>query len=727
MEKVRRKRIGRRILGGVLSVALTLGLMPGNVLTVKAEESNSTAPSVTAFATPEQLMSSDNFALHSDYKGVAQKVYFGKNGDSKQTWYIAGSDADNSIVLLGDPALPMETDTVFEDDPSTEKTYESNWGCTYEAIFEEDEVVYPNHYGASDLRLSTLKALEKNTSIFTTSEQSIMQTTRVYTDDGKQRDDSSAEYTYYTEDVLYTAYGDYEDDGYITVGANSAGSLNDGLKVSLKSAPYNSGAEFWLRAPFFDVNGEHVLLARPGNSVGISIVNVDNAVVPAFRLNLSSVLFASAAPAATSDDVEVGTIAAGEAMTLRLNGSNSNIGSGVADVDNEIIRVTKGSTAGTVSLVVQGNDGTSDWYYSKMISADTTVYVSNIESALTSFGISDVDLSSCKIWLETTIDNVTYAVNIHMDEDSDGYCDECGKIVDGIGAKLAGYSLRLDGNIGVNFYMELDASVLEDDTAYMQFTLPNVAEPVKIYVNSVEGSTKVINSKTYYVFTCEVAAKEMTDTIKAQIFCSNGTKTGTEYEYSVREYAVSLLGRTGATDKEIALAKAMLNYGAYAQTYFGYNLNNPANAGYVDNTLAIDTSTLGSYVPKVDVTAGSALTYAGSTIRLEAELKVRHYFKLTDGATVPPGLNLYEAPANATVTDPYCYYESDGIAFANWGTKTDYTAVAGNSISYCPLSYVTTVVANTNADLTTGEEAVKLQNLMKALYLYYQAVQALGK
>ncbi|MBQ9142373.1 MAG: hypothetical protein IJX63_11380, partial [Lachnospiraceae bacterium] len=211
MEKVRRKRIGRRILGGVLSVALTLGLMPGNVLTVKAEESNSTAPSVTAFATPEQLMSSDNFALHSDYKGVAQKVYFGKNGDSKQTWYIAGSDADNSIVLLGDPALPMETDTVFEDDPSTEKTYESNWGCTYEAIFEEDEVVYPNHYGASDLRLSTLKALEKNTSIFTTSEQSIMQTTRVYTDDGKQRDDSSAEYTYYTEDVLYTAYGDYED------------------------------------------------------------------------------------------------------------------------------------------------------------------------------------------------------------------------------------------------------------------------------------------------------------------------------------------------------------------------------------------------------------------------------------------------------------------------------------------------------------------------------------
>lgn len=116
MKKVKTNKLGRRIQSFVLTVALMVELMPGNVMTVRAEESSSTELSVTAFATPEQLMSSDNFALHTDYTGVAQKVYFGTNGERQQTWYIAGSDAADSIVLLCDPLLPMATGTMFEND-----------------------------------------------------------------------------------------------------------------------------------------------------------------------------------------------------------------------------------------------------------------------------------------------------------------------------------------------------------------------------------------------------------------------------------------------------------------------------------------------------------------------------------------------------------------------------------------------------------------------------------
>ena len=61
----------------------------------------------------------------------------------------------------------------------------------------------------------------------------------------------------------------------------------------------------------------------------------------------------------------------------------------------------------------------------------------------------------------------------HPDADNDGKCDDCGAIIDGIGAKLAGYSLSLTGNIGVNFYMELTDQIIADKDAYMQFTLPN--------------------------------------------------------------------------------------------------------------------------------------------------------------------------------------------------------------------------------------------------------------
>ena len=62
-----------------------------------------------------------------------------------------------------------------------------------------------------------------------------------------------------------------------------------------------------------------------------------------------------------------------------------------------------------MALVVQGKDGTSDWYYSKRIAGPETVNASDITSALNLS--SDIDLSACKIWLEITdTDGMIYAV-----------------------------------------------------------------------------------------------------------------------------------------------------------------------------------------------------------------------------------------------------------------------------------------------------------------------------
>ncbi|MGN0383164.1 MAG: chitobiase/beta-hexosaminidase C-terminal domain-containing protein, partial [Eubacterium sp.] len=75
------------------------------------------------------------------------------------------------------------------------------------------------------------------------------------------------------------------------------------------------------------------------------------------------------------------------------------------------IKAVKGSTSQTVALVVQGNDGTNNWYYSKQITGTDVVNVSDIvEEANTP---ASIDLSTCKIWLEITdsAENLTYAVN----------------------------------------------------------------------------------------------------------------------------------------------------------------------------------------------------------------------------------------------------------------------------------------------------------------------------
>lgn len=97
-------------------------------------------------------------------------------------------------------------------------------------------------------------------------------------------------------------------------------------------------------------------------------------------------------------------------MTLRLDGTGNNIGTVTYNTTTGDIKAVKGS-AQTVALVVQGNDGTNDWYYSKKITGTDVVNVSDIVAEPKT--PSSIDLSACKIWLETTdsAKNLTYAVN----------------------------------------------------------------------------------------------------------------------------------------------------------------------------------------------------------------------------------------------------------------------------------------------------------------------------
>ena len=163
----------------------------------------------------------------------------------------------------------------------------------------------------------------------------------------------------------------------------------------------------------------------------------------------------------------------------------------------------------------------------------------------------------------------------HLDTDNDGKCDDCGQYIDGIGAKLAGYSLSLTGNIGVNFYMELSDQIIADKGAYMQFTLPN-GTVTKVPVSEAQTNTTINAGKTYYRFPCEVSSYEMTQDIKAQMFDGNG-KCGKEYTYTVRDYAQYIIKNYSSYVDAYPFAVAMLNYGASSQKYFNKAVDDLAN------------------------------------------------------------------------------------------------------------------------------------------------------
>ena len=381
----------------VLTFAMIAGLVPamsGGANTVQAATGSGTEPSVTAYATKDQLMT----AFTPDSNGNATtigRLVFGKNSSGNpQEWYILGADSgvsggkDNTIIFA---ASPIATGKVFEDDYSHNKTFDSSFGV-YESNPSD---VYANHYGASELR-GVLQSMASNTSYFTSAEQGLMNNTTVTT-----KDTMNSSVTYTITDKLYALQGNYDNAQYLWAGSSDS-------TVLAMSSFWNSGDWFWLRSPC-DSSGSYALLADPGNYVCyINVYNV-RAVQPASNLDLSSVLFASAAMATSSSPAELGTIASGTAMTLRLDGTGKNIGTVEYSATTGDINVVRGSTSQPVSLVVQGNDGTQDWFYSKQITGPETINASDIKSALSL--TSDIDLFACKIWLEITEDNVSYAVN----------------------------------------------------------------------------------------------------------------------------------------------------------------------------------------------------------------------------------------------------------------------------------------------------------------------------
>ena len=382
----------------VLTFAMIAGLVPamsGGADTVQAATGSGTEPSVTAYATKNQLMT----AFNPDANGTTTtigRLVFGKNSSGDvQEWYILGKDTgvsgDNTIIFA---ASPIATGQEFNSYTNGKIIYYYKANAGYGDNSGNIEV-YPNHYGASDLHVA-LKIMATNGSYFTTAEQGLMNPTTVTTKDTKNN------VTYTTTDKLYALQGDYNAQ-YLWAGSSDS-------TVLAMSSFWNSGSQFWLRSPYV-TSDSCALLANPGGYVLYFRVTYEPAVQPASNLDLSSVLFASAATASSSSPAELGTIASGTAMTLRLDGTGKNIGTVTYNTTTGDINVVRGSTSQPVSLVVQGNDGTQDWFYSKQITGPETINASDIKSALSL--TSDIDLSACKIWLETTdsTENLTYAVN----------------------------------------------------------------------------------------------------------------------------------------------------------------------------------------------------------------------------------------------------------------------------------------------------------------------------
>lgn len=432
----------------LLSAALLAGMAAGNGSDLGRVYAAGGAPSVTSFATKDELKT--KFSLDGMRDGVEDTVgrlRFGKNayGES-QIWYIAGTDSgikradgtaldDNIVLFAAEPILgKSKTDgtTIEGQGFSANKfaepyDYEPVVDCQYSG--NPPAQVYSNHYGRSDLR-ATLRAMAESEAYFTQAEQKLMNATTVETLDTLNN------VTYTTTDKLYAlsiwdvkecpaiywengqAVNEFKEPDKVYAGSGN----NIAIASELYSGTTSSGT-YWLRSPATNIFWDAYTAPQRQTYYLIAVVSCmsqqlntescgsKRAVKPAANLNLTNVLFASAAEAA-SQEPTARMIADETPMVLRLDGAayGKTIGTVGYDESQGLIVAQKDAGAtGTVSLVVQGKDGTQDWYYSMVVDGSAVVTKEQLQKAL---GLSTVNFADCRIWLETTEDNVAYATEL---------------------------------------------------------------------------------------------------------------------------------------------------------------------------------------------------------------------------------------------------------------------------------------------------------------------------
>lgn len=323
-------------------------------------------------------------------------------------------------------------------------------------------------------------------------------------------------------------------------------------------------------------------------------------------------------------------------------------------------------------------------------------------------GIVD-DMDGANIYLRHWVAGEDgYPVFCENDSDciSENYCELCDKNL--YFARLYAKSLSLEGDISINYYMDLSDAVLSDENAYMEFRKENGAI---IQIPLEEATRRMRNAEDYYVFSIPMTSMEMADIVECRFFWSTGSTEA--YTYSVKTYVDAML----PTCEDGALKNlliAMVHYGAAAQTYFGYHTDRLANEGLeAADYSAVDID--GFAVEKGQAT--NLLRFYGAALRLESRTAVRFVF-LAD-----PSLQEITATCNGKALEwtregKYIsvivedIYAEDLDEFITIAVSDGTDSI---EVNYSPMTYCQ-AVQNGNEAVHTSE----LKTLVDALYVYNQ-------
>ena len=292
-------------------------------------------------------------------------------------------------------------------------------------------------------------------------------------------------------------------------------------------------------------------------------------------------------------------------------------------------------------------------------------------------------------------------------------------------------SLSLSDNIGFNIYMRISDDVLSDDGAMMIITNSD-GKVIKKLISSYETTT--YQDKPVKKIVSMVPAAKMSGKLSFKILKSDGIESST-YICSVMDYANEMIKKADTDNeckKALPLVKAMLNYGAYSQIYFGEDNTNLANAILkADNTATIKSEDIIKSITYSEqgLFSNKDLEYMGSSLICESDTSLKLYFnnknKLTekqikgryDISTLDKNKHDYDIGVDGSIF----WIKIKGIKPAELGNVYGVNLVSDDGsviVETSPYVYV-------KKALESGDS--RLQNLCKAMWAYGQAAREYEK
>ena len=281
-----------------------------------------------------------------------------------------------------------------------------------------------------------------------------------------------------------------------------------------------------------------------------------------------------------------------------------------------------------------------------------------------------------------------------------------------------GHSLTLNGDIGVNFFLNLTAEQAENATVSFTWMKDGVEQTASADMSQAPLTVHG------YMATCNVAASEMRTDITATVTI-NGEPIEETDVYSVAEYADVILtdskfaadyvayenGRGKDGQQKLtqlrALVEKMLVYGDNAKVYFNKNVE------ALDDAPTADIPEKGS-----DITGmPDDVLFDGATLSLRSKTSLSLYFKSNSELSLSMEGKTVDVDYELDSSEDEYVIRIRNIAAKDLGnnfTVTVSTSEGSGTVTYSPMTYCYNAQTSSNA---------KLVNTVKAIYNYFLAAQ----